>query len=71
MVVSAHWETTSDVHVTTSPQPSLLYDYYGFPEETYAPHLAYPCPGDPRLADSILGRLKSTVLQPGATASAG
>eukprot|EP00045_Choanoeca_perplexa_P006519 m.55856 g.55856 ORF g.55856 m.55856 type:complete len:304 (-) comp13664_c0_seq7:290-1201(-) len=57
VVVSAHWEVASGVQVSTSLQPSLLYDYYGFPPETYAPHLTYPCPGEPDLAATILDKL--------------
>ena len=34
LVVSAHWEE-SKATVTTSVNPTLLYDYYGFPPETY------------------------------------
>ena len=32
-------------------RPSLIYDYYGFPEETY--QIEYPAPGDPVLANKI------------------
>ena len=34
LVISAHWEETRHT-VTTSPKPTLFYDYYGFPDETY------------------------------------
>ena len=34
--------------VSTSTQPSTLYDYSGFPEHTY--HIQYPAPGLPSLA---------------------
>ncbi|MDG6094349.1 dioxygenase [Acetobacter sp. AN02] len=54
VVVSGHWETKVPT-VTTSPVPSLLFDYYGFPEHTY--HLKYPAPGSPALAARVRGLL--------------
>ncbi len=50
VVISAHWEKSLPT-ITGGPAPPLLYDYYGFPEEAYT--LAYPAPGEPRLARSI------------------
>ena len=47
LVVSAHWEEDEPT-VMTNPRPSLLYDYYGFPPETY--RLRYDAPGSPALA---------------------
>jgi len=54
VVISAHWEEPV-VSVTASPSPPLLFDYFGFPPETY--EYRYPAPGDPALAgrvDSLL-----------------
>ena len=34
VVFSAHWEETV-VSITASAAPPLLFDYHGFPEETY------------------------------------
>lgn len=48
LIVSAHWETRGGPRVTTSPNPPLLYDYHGFPPETY--ELRWPAPGSPALA---------------------
>lgn len=50
LVVSAHWEEDVPT-VTAGKNPSLIYDYYGFPEEAY--HIQYPCAGDPALAREV------------------
>lgn len=50
IVVSAHWEAAQPT-ITSAEQPSLLYDYYGFPEAAYA--ITYPASGDTRLAEAI------------------
>jgi aromatic ring-opening dioxygenase catalytic subunit (LigB family) len=47
LVISAHWEAPT-LTVMTGAKPPLLFDYYGFPPETY--RLTWPAPGDPRLA---------------------
>ncbi len=50
LVISAHWE--NDVAtVTAGAQPRLIYDYSGFPPESYA--IEYPCPGAPALAQQV------------------
>lgn len=50
LVVSAHWEESLPT-ITAGSHPELIYDYYGFPEESY--HIQYPCPGEPELANQI------------------
>ncbi|GGF80902.1 DODA-type extradiol aromatic ring-opening family dioxygenase [Alteromonas lipolytica] len=55
LIVSAHWEASVST-VTTSPKPELIYDYYGFPPETYS--IQYPCPGEPELAHQVADALK-------------
>jgi aromatic ring-opening dioxygenase catalytic subunit (LigB family) len=50
LVVSAHWEEPRPT-VNVQAKPSLLFDYYGFPEETY--RLRYPVPGEPALAERV------------------
>ena len=50
VVVSAHWED-SPVAIMAQESPSMLYDYYGFPAESY--ELQYPAPGAPVLARRI------------------
>jgi len=47
LIVTAHWET-SITSFTGGENPSLIYDYYGFPPETYT--LQYPANGAPELA---------------------
>lgn len=55
LVVSAHWEERGPT-VTTSPHPPLLYDYYGFPPESY--QITWPAPGDPPLAERVRALLE-------------
>lgn len=50
LVISAHWEARLP-SVTSGASPSLIYDYFGFPEESY--RIQYPAPGDPALAHSV------------------
>jgi len=50
VVISGHWETPVPT-VNKSPAPSLLFDYYGFPEHTY--QLTYPAPGSPAVAARV------------------
>ena len=47
LVVSAHWEEALPT-ITATPTPELIYDYAGFPEESY--RIQYPVPGEPGLA---------------------
>lgn len=50
LVISGHWEQ-GHVAVTGSAEPSLIYDYSGFPVHTY--ELKYDAPGSPELARRI------------------
>jgi aromatic ring-opening dioxygenase catalytic subunit (LigB family) len=50
LVVSAHWEERVPT-VMTSPHPPILYDYSGFPPESY--QITWPAPGDPALAARV------------------
>ncbi len=56
LVISAHWESNVPV-LTAGGNPPLIYDYYGFPEESY--HIQYPCPGEPALAHQIYNALNT------------
>jgi aromatic ring-opening dioxygenase catalytic subunit (LigB family) len=50
LVISAHWEAARPT-VNAATQPPLLFDYYGFPEQTY--RLSYPAAGSPALARRV------------------
>ncbi|MGF2736822.1 DODA-type extradiol aromatic ring-opening family dioxygenase [Marinobacter sp. DUT-1] len=50
LVISAHWEESVPT-ITSGTNPSLIYDYYGFPPESY--DIQYPCPGEPTLAGQV------------------
>lgn len=50
LVISAHWEEDI-VTITGGESPPLIYDYYGFPDETYSIH--YPVKGAHKLASKI------------------
>jgi aromatic ring-opening dioxygenase catalytic subunit (LigB family) len=50
LVVSGHWEAAVPT-VMTSEHPPMLYDYYGFPPESYT--ITWPAPGAPWLAARV------------------
>jgi aromatic ring-opening dioxygenase catalytic subunit (LigB family) len=50
LVISGHWEEPAPT-VMTSAAPSILYDYYGFPPESY--QITWPAPGAPALAERV------------------
>ena len=50
LLISAHWEAARPT-LTAASQPALIYDYYGFPDESY--EIQYPCPGEPELAKQV------------------
>ena len=54
VVISAHWEENSPT-ITSGVSPSLIYDYYGFPPESY--RIKYPVPGNPILANKLFDTL--------------
>ena len=49
LYISAHWEEDIAT-VTSAAQPSLYYDYYGFPDEAYS--IQYPARGAPDVAQA-------------------
>lgn len=50
VVITAHWEEEV-ASITFSVAPGMMYDYYGFPPESY--EFKYPAPGDQPLAKQI------------------
>ena len=62
IVVSAHWEQRVAT-ITSAASPGIIYDYYGFPPESY--EIEYPAPGNPDLAD----RLRTSLEDNGITAA--
>lgn len=59
LMVSGHWEEP-DFAVMSSPAPGMVYDYGGFPPETY--QIVYPAPGAPELAQRTADLLKAAGL---------
>jgi aromatic ring-opening dioxygenase catalytic subunit (LigB family) len=54
VVVSAHWEEPAFT-ASVAAAPELIFDYSGFPEDTY--RLTWPAPGEPELAKRVVGLL--------------
>jgi len=59
LIITAHWETRIP-SFTGGAKPELIYDYYGFPPETY--ELKYPAPGQPALAQRAAELIKQAGL---------
>ena len=68
VVVSAHWESANPA-LTAAENPSLLFDYSGFPAQSY--QLSYPAPGAPQLAGQIAEKLQQAGFNPQLNASRG
>ncbi len=62
VVISAHWEERLPT-VMTSARPPMLYDYGGFPPETY--EIRWPAPGEPKLAARVRGLLEAAGIRSG------
>lgn len=56
LIISAHWEESIPT-ITAGRFPGLIYDYHGFPKESY--EIQYPAPGDPELAVRVANLLQS------------
>lgn len=50
LIISAHYES-SPISILSRPQHTMLFDYYGFPSESY--EYQYPARGDDALASRI------------------
>lgn len=66
--VTAHWEARVPT-VSSAANPPMLYDYRGFPEETY--QVVWPAPGDPALAQRVIALLTQAGLNAGEDAKRG
>lgn len=62
LMISGHWETP-DFSVMSSANPPMLYDYSGFPAETYT--VKYPAPGAPDLAQQTADLISAAGLPVG------
>ena len=58
-MISGHWEEPVFT-VQTNPAPPLVFDYYGFPPETY--EITWPAPGNPALARRVRELLEAAGL---------
>lgn len=56
IVISAHWEETK-INITHAEYPDLIYDYSGFPAESY--DITYPAAGNPPLANALFSILNA------------
>jgi len=63
LVISAHWEERVPT-VMTAEHPPILYDYYGFPPESY--QIEWPASGDPELAGRVRDLLGKAGFETGA-----
>lgn len=66
--VSAHFMAARPA-VVADPHPSMIYDFGGFERELY--QMTYPAPGDPVLADRVIGLLAEAGLDPARVESRG
>ncbi len=57
LIVSAHWQQSRPLRITSWEHAPLLYDFGGFPEELY--RITYPAPGSPVLAVRVAGILEA------------
>ena len=60
VVVSAHWETDIPT-ITHAANPELIYDYAGFPDESY--DIEYAAPGEPALAEHLFETLSNNAIE--------
>jgi aromatic ring-opening dioxygenase catalytic subunit (LigB family) len=60
VLVTAHW-STSKVTVSSGSKHELLYDYGGFPPESYK--IKHDAPGSPEVADQVAKALKEAGIE--------
>jgi len=68
LCVTAHWEEPVPT-VSSAKAPGMLYDYHGFPPESY--ELVWPAPGDPSLASRVRALLEGAGIASGDDAERG
>ncbi|MGC4087098.1 MAG: class III extradiol ring-cleavage dioxygenase [Polyangiaceae bacterium] len=68
LIISAHWEEAVPT-VMNGAHPPMLYDYYGFPPESYS--ITWPAPGDPQLAARVQQLLEGAGFKTGTNAERG
>ena len=68
LMISAHWEARVPT-VSSAARPPMLYDYYGFPPETY--QIQWPAPGEPALAARVRALLGGAGFETAEDASRG
>jgi aromatic ring-opening dioxygenase catalytic subunit (LigB family) len=68
LVISAHWEEQLPT-VMSGAHPPLLFDYYGFPAESYT--LTWPAPGAPEVAARVQALLGAAGFETRADAQRG
>lgn len=62
LLVTAHW-STNKVTVSSGSKHDLLYDYYGFPPESY--EIKHDAPGSPEIAGEVIKALKEAGIECG------
>ena len=62
LMVTAHWEAPAFT-VQTNPAPGMLYDYWGFPDDTY--DIVYGAPGEPAVAARVVELLTAAGIDAG------
>lgn len=68
LMISAHWEEPEPT-VMTAARPPMLYDYYGFPPESY--QITWPAPGNPELAARVRELLSARGIASGTSSDRG
>ncbi len=61
VIVSAHSVSSDAIHVLSTPENWIQYDYSGFPKELY--QIKYECPGEPQVAQEVGRALQSAQFQ--------
>ena len=48
LMISAHWITQGETHISEAEHPEMIYDMHGFPKELY--EVQYSAPGSAEIA---------------------